>query len=83
VHHSITQLLHLVHSIVTMQSMSETQLTAIEIKLAYMEDELATLSELVIKQAKELELLKASKGELEERLSHLEGDVPSQRPPHY
>lgn len=61
----------------------EEKFIAIETKLAFLEDSMATLNELVIAQQKELESLKRAKESVEERLAELEEDVPSQKPPHY
>lgn len=65
----------------------DERLTVIETKLAFLEDMVMTLNELVVKQQRELEMLYASKEQLENRLNDLAemagSDIPQRRPPHY
>jgi SlyX protein len=64
----------------------DERLTLVETKLAYLEDMVMTLNDLVIKQQKELELLHITKDRLESRiaeLSEMAPDIPQRRPPHY
>ena len=64
----------------------DERLTFLETKVAYLEDMVLTLNELVIKQGRELELLQATKERLEARiaqLAELGSDVPNRKPPHY
>jgi SlyX protein len=62
------------------------RLIEIETKLAYLEDMVATLNELVITQQKHINQLEIKKGLLEEQVEMLmEGqqDIPQRKPPHY
>lgn len=64
----------------------EERLTVVETKIAYLEDIVMTLNDLVIRQQKEIDLLHASKERLENRLTELadmDSDVPQRKPPHY
>ncbi|MEA5030612.1 MAG: SlyX family protein [Sphaerochaetaceae bacterium] len=64
----------------------DERLTALETKIAYLEDMVVTLNALVIAHGRELELLHANKERLEERLAELAeiaGDIPNRPPPHY
>jgi uncharacterized coiled-coil protein SlyX len=64
----------------------DERLTAVEMKLVYLEDMVLTLNELVIKQQRELDALLLTKEKLEARiaeLSEIASDIPQRRPPHY
>jgi uncharacterized coiled-coil protein SlyX len=64
----------------------DDRLTFLETKVAYLEDMLFTLNELVISQGRAIELLQATKEKLESRiaeLAELGQDIPARRPPHY
>lgn len=64
----------------------EERLIAVETKLAYLEDMVCTLNDLVAQQQRDLDTLRATKDRLEERLAELvdsTGDLPNRRPPHY
>lgn len=71
--------------------MSETdsseRLTSIEMKLAYMEDFVGRLQDVVVEHTNTIEILKnenhALKDKLKELLDSAEGDIPNVRPPHY
>lgn len=64
----------------------EERLIAVETKLAYLEDMVFTLNDLVAQQQRDLDTLRATKDRLEKRLAELAestGDLPNRRPPHY
>lgn len=64
----------------------EDRLTVLETKLAYLEDMVMTLNELVAAQQRELDTLHVTKERLESRiaeLAELSAEVPQRRPPHY
>jgi len=64
----------------------DDRMTLLETKMAYLEDMVLTLNELVITQGRDIELLQANKDRLEARLAELAeagGDIPSRKPPHY
>ena len=64
----------------------EDRLTVLETKLAYLENMVMTLNELVVSQQRELDLLHLMKERLENRvaeLAELSAEVPQRRPPHY
>ncbi|HLW22345.1 MAG TPA: SlyX family protein [Sphaerochaetaceae bacterium] len=64
----------------------DDRLTVVETKLAYLEDMVFALNDLVAQQQRDLDALRATKERLEARLAELiqsSGDVPQQRPPHY
>ncbi len=70
----------------TMVNMNE-ELVAIETKLAYLEDTVATLNDLVIDQQKQIDRLEAGRKDLERQLGELADSggemMPHQKPPHY
>ena len=65
----------------------EERLTAIEMKLAFMEDFVRQIQEVAVQQAKTIDMLKKENKLISDRLrdmsDYLEGDVPNRRPPHY
>lgn len=66
---------------------TEERLTAIEMKLAFMEDFVRQIQEVAVEQAKTIDMLKKENKLISDRLrdmsDYLEGDVPNRRPPHY
>lgn len=71
---------------VLLQCGMDDRLTFLETKLAYLEDMVLTLNELVVRQGKDIETLQTTKERLEARLTELAemgSDIPSRRPPHY
>lgn len=67
--------------------MDAQRLDAIEIKLAYMEDAVRTLNDIVVEQQKTLaaqqEEIVLLKRKVSELMELQDGDVPDRRPPHY
>ena len=65
----------------------EERLTAIEMKLAFMEDFVRQIQEVAVEQAKMIDMLKKESKLISDRLrdmsDYLEGDVPNRKPPHY
>lgn len=65
----------------------EERLTAIEMKLAFMEDFVRQIQEVAVEQAKTIDMLKKENklisGRLRDMSDYLEGDVPNRKPPHY
>ena len=65
----------------------EEPLTAIEMKLAFMEDFVRQIQEVAVEQAKTIDMLKKENKLISDRLrdmsDYLEGDVPNRKPPHY
>ena len=65
----------------------EERLTAIEMKLAFMEDFVRQIQEVAVEQAKTIDMLKIENKLISDRLrdmsDYLEGDVPNRKPPHY
>ena len=66
---------------------TEERLTAIEMKLAFMEDCVRQIQEVAVEQAKTIDMLKKENKLISDRLrdmsDYLEGDVPNRKPPHY
>ena len=66
---------------------TEERLTAIEMKLALMEDFVRQIQEVAVEQAKTIDMLKKENKLISDRLrdmsDYLEGDVPNRKPPHY
>ncbi|WP_288724678.1 SlyX family protein [uncultured Treponema sp.] len=66
---------------------TEERLTAIEMKLAFMEDFVRQIQEVAVEQAKTIDMLKKENKLISDRLrdmsDYLEGDVPNRKPPHY
>lgn len=65
----------------------EERLTAIEMKLAFMEDFVRQIQEVAVEQAKTIDMLKKENKLISDRLrdmsDYIEGDVPNRKPPHY
>ena len=65
----------------------EERLTAIEMKLAFMEDFVRQIQEVAVEQAKTIDMLKKENKLISDRLrdmsDYLEGDVPNRKKPHY
>ena len=66
---------------------TEERLTAIEMKLAFMEDFVRQIQEVAVEQAKTIDMLKKENKLISDRLrdmsEYLEGDVPNRKPPQY
>lgn len=66
---------------------TEERFTALEMKLAYMEDFVNQIQEVAVEQEKTIELLrkeiKLMSGKIHEISDLLEGDIPNRKPPHY
>lgn len=66
---------------------TEERLTAIEMKLDFMEDFVRQIQEVAVEQAKTIDMLKKENKLISDRLrdmsDYLEGDVPNRKPPHY
>lgn len=75
-----------IHSRVLLQCSMENRLINVETKLAYLEDMMLTLNELLITQGKAIQVLQSHKEQVESKLTELadmNSDVPQRRPPHY
>ncbi|MBP5157779.1 MAG: SlyX family protein [Treponema sp.] len=63
------------------------RLTAIEMKLMYMEDFVKQLQEVTVQNGTELARLKKENALMAEKIKEmsdlLEGDIPNRKPPHY
>lgn len=66
---------------------TDERLTALEVKVSYLEDFLNQIQEVAVGQSKEIQNLKAENKILAEKVKELaditEGDIPNRRPPHY
>lgn len=66
---------------------TEERFTALEMKLAYMEDFVNQIQDVAVEQEKTIELLrkeiKLMSGKIHEMSDLLEGDIPNRKPPHY
>ncbi|NLM00923.1 MAG: SlyX family protein [Treponema sp.] len=66
---------------------NDSRLTAIEIKLAYMEDFVNKLQNIVVEHSNDIDKLKAENRFLINKVKELsdkqEDDIPNCRPPHY
>ena len=64
-----------------------TRLTAIEMKLAYMEDFVNQIQNVAVDQAKTIDKLqkeiKLMSDKIREMSDAVEGDIPNRKPPHY
>ena len=71
------------------QSIKETddRITAIEMKLAYMEDCVNQIQNVAVEQTKTIDKLqkeiKLMSDKIREMSDTMEGDIPNRRPPHY
>lgn len=65
----------------------EERITALEIKLAYLEDFLNKLQAIAVEQGDVIDTLKSEnrvlKAKITEILDNQEQDIPNRRPPHY
>ena len=70
-----------------MELKTEDRLTAIEMKLAYMEDFVNQIQDVAVEQAKTIDKLqketKLMSDKIREMSNTLEGDIPNRKPPHY
>lgn len=66
---------------------NEDRITALEMKVSYLEDFLNQVQEVAVEQEKTIELLKKEVKLMSSRLREvsdaIEGDIPSRKPPHY
>ena len=65
----------------------ESQIISLEMKLAYLEDFVQQLQEVVLEQESTIERLVAENQHIKRKIAdmagQLEGDIPNRRPPHY
>ena len=65
----------------------EDRITALEIKIAYLEDFLNKLQAIAVEQGEIVDTLKVEnrvlKSKIKENLDNQEQDIPNRRPPHY
>ena len=70
-----------------MEKETEERLTAVEMKLAYMEDFVNQIQGVAVEQAKTIDKLqkeiKMMSEKIREMSNAVEGDIPNRRPPHY
>ena len=70
-----------------MDKETEERLTAVEMKLAYMEDFVSQIQGVAVEQAKTIDKLqkeiKLMSEKIREMSNAVEGDIPNRRPPHY
>ena len=70
-----------------MEKETEDRLTAIEMKLAYMEDFVSQIQNVAVDQAKTIDKLqkeiKMMSDRIREMSNQMEGDIPNCKPPHY
>jgi SlyX protein len=70
-----------------MEKETEERLTAVEMKLAYMEDFVSQIQGVAVEQAKTIDKLqkeiKMMSEKIREMSNAVEGDIPNRRPPHY
>ena len=70
-----------------MEKETEERLTAIEMKLAYMEDFVIQIQNVAVDQAKTIDKLqkeiKMMSDRIREMSNQIEGDIPNRKPPHY
>lgn len=70
-----------------MEKETEDRLTAIEMKLAYMEDFVSQIQNVAVDQAKTIDKLqkeiKLMSDRIREMSNQMEGDIPNRKPPHY
>ena len=69
--------------------MSDTRLTNLESTFAFQEQTLSDLSDVIVRQQEEIDLLKAQVKEITDRMAQGEDDLPGgglpahEKPPHY
>ena len=70
-----------------MEKETEDRMTAIEMKLAYMEDFVSQIQNVAVDQAKTIDKLqkeiKMMSDRIREMSNQMEGDIPNRKPPHY
>ena len=70
-----------------MEKETDERLTAIEMKLSYMEDFVNQVQNVAVDQAKTIDKLqkevKLMADRIREMSNSLEGDIPNRKPPHY
>lgn len=70
-----------------MEKETDERLTAVEMKLAYMEDFVSQIQGVAVEQAKTIDKLqkeiKLMSEKIREMSNAVEGDIPNRRPPHY
>ena len=70
-----------------MEKETDERLTAIEMKLAYMEDFVNQIQNVAVEQAKTIDKLqkevKLMADRIKEMANNFEGDIPNRKPPHY
>ena len=70
-----------------MEKETDERLTAIEMKLAYMEDFVNQIQSVAVDQAKTIDKLqkeiKMMSDKMREMSDAVEGDIPNRKPPHY
>ena len=70
-----------------MEKETEERLSAIEMKLAYMEDFVSQIQDVAVEQAKTIDKLQKEIKMVSDRIREIsnamEGDVPNRKPPHY
>ena len=70
-----------------MEKETDERLTAIEMKLAYLEDFLNQIQDVTVEQAKTIDKLQKEIKMMSEKIRDMsnvmEGDIPNRRPPHY
>lgn len=70
-----------------MEKETDERITAIEMKLAYMEDFVNQIQNVAVEQAKTIDKLekeiKLMADKMREMSDTMEGDIPNRRPPHY
>lgn len=66
---------------------SDERITQLEIKLAYMEDFMNQIQEVVVQQTRDIEKLKKENKMMADKIKELidaaEGEIPNRKPPHY
>lgn len=72
---------------IAMEKETEDRLTAIEMKLAYMEDFVSQIQNVAVEQAKTIDKqqkeIKLMSDRIREMSNAIEGDIPNRKPPHY
>ena len=70
-----------------MEKETDERLTAVEMKLAYMEDFVSQIQGVAVEQAKTIDKLQKEIKMMSEKIREMsnaaEGDIPNRRPPHY
>lgn len=70
-----------------MEKETEDRMTAIEMKLAYMEDFVSQIQNVAVEQTKTIDKLqkeiKLMSDRIREMSNQMEGDIPNRKPPHY